>query len=111
MHQRTLLTGSTTGGERDDGRQGLDRSDDGADVAALVVEGVDHSVGARALGFGREAVSQVAAEQAAQRRQQQQQPQVLSVGRRVEKGEVEWCLIVGMDLAVASQFLDQQELG
>ena len=56
MHQRTLLTSGTTGGQRDDGRQGLDRGDDGANVAALVMEGVDHGVGTRALGFGREAV-------------------------------------------------------
>ena len=43
----------------------LTGADDGTDMAALVVEGVDHGVGARALGFGREAVRQVAAEQAA----------------------------------------------
>ena len=56
MHQRTLLTGGATGGERDDGRQGLDWGDNRANVPALVVEGVDHGVGTRALGFGREAV-------------------------------------------------------
>ena len=111
LHQRPLLTRSATGRERDDGRQRFDRSDDGPDLAALVVEGVDHRVCARALGLGREAMGQPAAHQAAECGQQQQQPEILFARGRAEKGKVEANRAGGADGAEASEFFDQQEAG
>ena len=65
MYQGSLLACGSAPGQGNNCRQRFDRGDDGANLAALVVEGVDHRIGAGSLGLGREAVGEVAAEQAA----------------------------------------------
>ena len=109
MHQRSLAPGRAAGSQGDDGRQCFDRGDFGTDLTALVVKGVDHCFGSGTLGFGSEAVSQVATDQAAQRRQQEQDPQMFAVGGCTEKGKIQDDFAPGMVLPVSGEIFDQQE--
>ena len=68
LNQRPFAPGRSTRGQRNNSRQRFDRRDDWANHTALVVEGIDHRIGTRPFGFGRQAMSDIAAEQTTQSR-------------------------------------------